>query len=111
MNEKLQQLLQKLEVERDDFRVSLHLLGMEAKEEWDKAEGKWDNLQLRLRDAGYKLQLEAKEEIHDLGEEVDKLQHKLGDKIADLRVEMMEEIHELGEELSEMYQKIRQRFK
>ncbi|MEB4589940.1 hypothetical protein VSS37_03020 [Candidatus Thiothrix sp. Deng01] len=111
MNERLQQLLHSLTTERDDFRVSLHLLEMEAKQEWEKAETKWDNLQLRLRDAGYKLQLETKEEVHDMGEEVDKLQHKLSDKVADLRVEWMEEIHELGEEIADLYQKIRKRFK
>jgi hypothetical protein len=110
MNEKLHKLLNKLNVERDDFRVSLHLLGMEAKEEWEKAEHKWDNLQLRLRDTGYKWQLEAREEIHDLGEGVDKLQHKLGDKVADLKLEVLEEMHELGEELAELYQKIRRHF-
>lgn len=110
MNEKLQTLLNKLAEERDDFRVSMHLLGMEAREEWEKSEGKWENLQGRMRDAGLKLNLEAKEEIHDLGEGVDKLQHRLGDKFQDVRIEVMEELHELGEELAETYQKIRRYF-
>ncbi|HRJ53193.1 MAG TPA: hypothetical protein PLE99_10515 [Candidatus Thiothrix moscowensis] len=110
MKEKLQALLDKLHTERDDFRVGLHLLGMEAKEEWEKAEGKWENLQVRLRDTGLKLHMEAKEEIHDMGEEVDKLQHKLTDKWQDIRVEVVEELHELGEEVAELYQKIRRHF-
>lgn len=110
MNEKLQALLNKLETERDDFRVSLHLLGMEAKDEWEKAEGKWENLQSRMRDVGLKLNLEAKDEIHDLGEGVDRLQHRVGEKIQDLRLEVKEELHEMGEELAELYRKIRSRF-
>lgn len=110
MNEKLQNLLNKLSVERDDFLQGLHLLEAGAKEEWEKAEQKWGNLQGRLRDTGYKWQLEAKEEIHDLGEEVDKLQHKVTDKVTDLKVEIVEEMHELSEELSELYQKIRRHF-
>ncbi|MEZ5452068.1 MAG: hypothetical protein R3E93_04485 [Thiothrix sp.] len=111
MNEKLQQLLHALAAERDEFRVGMHLLEMEAKEEWEKAETQWDKLQARMRDAGYKLQLETRDEIHDLGEGVDKLQHRLGDKMTDLRTEVVEELHELGEELAGLYQKIRARFK
>lgn len=110
MNEKLQKLLDQLSAERDDFRVSLHLLGMEAKEEWEKAENKWEAMQMRMRDAGLKMNLEAKEEIHDLGEEVDKWQHKFSDKWQDLRLEVKEELHEMGEELAETYQKIRHYF-
>ncbi|MBU0653773.1 MAG: hypothetical protein KJ914_01435 [Gammaproteobacteria bacterium] len=110
MNEKLHTLLKKLETERDDFRVSLHLLGMEAKDEWEKAEEKWENLQARMRDAGLKLNLEAKEEIHDMGEGVDRLQHRVGEKIQDLRLEVKEELHEMGEELADVYQKIRRYF-
>ncbi|MFN3785827.1 MAG: hypothetical protein ACK4RS_03200 [Thiothrix sp.] len=110
MHAKLHKLLSALSAERDEFRLGLHLLSMEAKEEWEKTEEKWEHLQARLRDLGYKIQLEAKEEIHDLGEEVDKLQHKIGDKLGDLRVEAVEEVHELGEELAALYQKIRRHF-
>jgi peptidoglycan hydrolase CwlO-like protein len=110
MNEKLQQLLQKLGSERDDFRSGLHLVGTEVREEWDKVENKWQNMQLRLRDAGLEWNLKAKEEIHDLGEDVDKLQHKIGGKVEDIRLEVMEELHELGEEIAGLYQKIRRHF-
>lgn len=108
MNAKLQHLLDTLAQERDEFRLGLHLLGMEAKEEWDKAEVQWEHLQARLSDFGYKLQIEAKEELHDIGEEIDALQHKVGDKLADVRAEVVEELHELGEELKSLYAKIRQ---
>ncbi len=110
MNEKLQQLVQKLASERDDFRDGLHLVGAEVREEWDKVEGKWQTMQSRLRDTGLELNLKAKEEIHDLGEDVDKLQHKIGDKVADIRLEVLEELHELGEEIAGLYQKIRRHF-
>ncbi len=107
MKEKLQQLLETLGSERGELRVRLHLLGLEAREELEQAETKWQNMQLRLRDVGWEWNLKAKEEIHDLGEEVDELQHKVSDKVADIRLEVVEELHELGEELAELYQKIR----
>lgn len=110
MKEKLAQLLNSLESERDELRVRMHLMGMEVREEWDKAEEKWENMQLRLRDAGMKLNLKAKEEIHDLGEDVDELQQKLGDKVQDLKVELVEEMHEIGEEIAEAYKKVRSYF-
>ncbi len=110
MKEKLQQLVQALSSEREELRVRLHVLGLEAREEWEHLEAKWDAMQVRLRDAGWELNLKAKEEIHDLGEDVDKLQHKISDKVDDIRVEVVEELHELGEELSELYQKIRRHF-
>ncbi|MDQ5768917.1 hypothetical protein [Thiothrix subterranea] len=110
MNEKLQQLMQALTNEREELRVRLHVLGLDAREEWVHLETKWDAMQVRLRDTGWELNLKAKEEIHDLGEDVDKLQHKISDKVEDIRLEVAEELHELGEELSELYQKIRRHF-
>ncbi|WML91259.1 hypothetical protein [Thiothrix lacustris] len=107
MKEKLQQLLETLGSDRGELRVRLHLLGLEAREELEQAETKWQNMQLRLRDIGWEWNLKAKDEIHDLGEDVDKLQHKITDKAEDIRLEVMEEIHELGEELTALYQKIR----
>lgn len=110
MKEKLQQLLTALTSERGELRVRLHLLGLEAREELEHAEVKWETMQDRLREVGWNWNLKAKEEIHDLGAEVDELQHKLGDKVADIRLEVIEELHELGEELSALYQKIRRHF-
>lgn len=110
MKEKLQQLVQALTSEREELRVRLHVLGLEAREEWDGLEAKWDAMQVRLRDAGWELNLKAKEEIHDLGEDVDELQHKIGDKVEDIRLEVAEGLHELGEELSDLYRKIRRHF-
>ena len=110
MNEKLQQLIDKLAAERDEFRLKMHLGGMETREEWDKAETRWENLQLRLRDAGlaladkagdlieevedelrelkeeatekaWKLNFKSHDEIHDMGEGVDRLQHKISDTV------------------------------
>lgn len=110
MKEKLQQLLETLTSERGELRVRLHLLGVEAREELEQAETKWETMQDRLREVGWEWNLKAKAEIHDLGEDVDELQHKIGDKVADIRIEVVEELHELGEELADLYQKIRRHF-
>jgi hypothetical protein len=54
MHAKVEQLLARLQTEREAFRVRMHLGGMEAHEEWETAESKWINLQGRLRNAGLK---------------------------------------------------------
>lgn len=138
MKEKVQQLVDKLTTERDEARVQLDLGDGDAHDDWQKAEDKWLNLQLRLKQAGlnltekagvmleefeselaelkeeasqkaWQMNLKAHEELHDLGEDVDKLQHKISDKVEDIRLELMDELHELGEEISGLYAKLRGR--
>lgn len=140
MNEKLQQLLHKLNSEREEFLGGMHIASDEARHEWQHAESRWENLQWRLRNSGlalaekvgtlieefeeelrelkddaaavtWKLNLKTKAELHDLGEDMDNLQHKVADKVTDVRLEVQEEVHELGEELADLYQKIRRHFK
>jgi chromosome segregation ATPase len=107
MQEKLQQLLKKLDSERSEFLEKAQQVQHEWAEDWTHAENKWEFIQERLRETGTKWQLEAKEELHELGEEVDELQHKLEAKVQDVKLEVVEEVHELSEELSELYQKLR----
>lgn len=42
-------LMQDLEKTRDELRVKLHLASMEAKEEWDELESKWESFSARAR--------------------------------------------------------------
>lgn len=52
MRERLNEMLARLEQERDELRVRLHLGKAEAKEEWDRLEGRMAELRSRLDRAG-----------------------------------------------------------
>jgi SMC interacting uncharacterized protein involved in chromosome segregation len=51
-NEKLQKLLQQLEVERDELKLKLGLAKLEAREEWQELEKKIETLRGRLKAVG-----------------------------------------------------------
>ena len=51
-SEKLQKVLQQLEVERDELKVKLGLAKLEAREEWQELEKKMDALRGRLKVVG-----------------------------------------------------------
>jgi hypothetical protein len=63
MREKLREMLEKLEQERDELRVRLHLGKAEAREEWEKLEVRTAELRVRLDKAGD----EAGEVMDDVG--------------------------------------------
>lgn len=47
---KLDERLEELKQTRDELRVKMHLARAEARDEWEKAEKKWNDLQNRYRD-------------------------------------------------------------
>ncbi len=49
--EKLAEALDKLRQERDELRVKIHLGTMEAKEEWEELEKKWQRFESKAADA------------------------------------------------------------
>ena len=49
--ERLAEVVERLRKERDELRVKLHLGGMEAKEQWDELEKKWNTLEARAGQA------------------------------------------------------------
>lgn len=79
--QRAEQLLQELQRKRDELRVKIHLAGAEAREEWEKAEKKWERLRSRLAVVG-----EAAEETGD---------------------DVGEALEQLGEELRKGYRRIR----
>ena len=42
LNEDFQELTEILKHQRDEIALKVHLAGMDAKDEWEKAEKKWD---------------------------------------------------------------------
>lgn len=63
MHETLRVMLEKLEQERDELRVRLHLGKAEAREEWDKMDARIADLRGRFDEAGD----EAGEVLDDVG--------------------------------------------
>jgi hypothetical protein len=79
--EDLDKLKTSLKHERDELKLKAHLLGMEAKEKWDKAEENWEHFQGKTKKLG-----EASKESS-------------GDVIAALKL--------LGEEIKQAYDHVR----
>jgi SMC interacting uncharacterized protein involved in chromosome segregation len=73
--EKLEQMMKRLETERDELRVQLGLAKLEARDEWQELEKKMDALRGRMKVLGS----EAKEASGDVGAALD----TLGDEIKD----------------------------
>jgi BMFP domain-containing protein YqiC len=73
MRERMQEMLEKLEQERDELKVRMHLGKAEAREEWDKLEVRIGELRARLDKAG--------DEAGDVMEDVGAAAKLLGDEI------------------------------
>lgn len=47
-----QQIIARLQTERDDLKVRLHLARAEVREEWDKVEARWHELEYKAHQLG-----------------------------------------------------------
>ena len=50
LGEDVEEMVEKLKVERDELRVKLHLAKMEASDEWQELEHKWSKLEVKAKD-------------------------------------------------------------
>jgi len=73
MRERLRDMLEKLEQERDELKVRAHLGKAEAREEWEKLEGRIAELRSRVDRAG--------DEAGDVMEDVGAAAKLLGEEI------------------------------
>jgi NTP pyrophosphatase (non-canonical NTP hydrolase) len=73
MRARLREMLEKLEQERDELKVRVHLGKAEAREEWEKLEGRIGELRSRLDKAG--------DEAGDVMEDVGAAAKLLGEEI------------------------------
>lgn len=73
MRERLTEMLEKLEQERDELKVRMHLGKAEAREEWDKLDARVGELRARLDKAG--------DEAGDVLDDVGAAAKLLGDEI------------------------------
>jgi hypothetical protein len=79
--EKLQEMMTRLETERDELKVKLGLAKLEAREEWQELEKKMDALRGRMKVLGG----EAKEASGDIGTAAGQLADEIKDGFARLR--------------------------
>lgn len=72
---KLQNLLQRLEQERDEMKVKIGLAKLEVREEWQEVEAKLEGLRGRMK----RLKDEAEDATEDVGDALE----LVGDEIRD----------------------------
>ena len=81
----LENLTDKIKHQRDELQVRMHLAGMDAKEEWEKAEEKWDEFKHKAA--------EIKDDTQETTEE------------------LVNATKIIGEEISQAYKRIVERLK
>ena len=81
MKDKSEKMLKELKMERDDLKVQIHLLSMDAKEEWNDLENKYEKFK-------------AKASL-------------VADVTGDSAEEVVEDLILVGDELREGYKRIR----
>ncbi|MGR9045754.1 MAG: hypothetical protein ACU83N_10690 [Gammaproteobacteria bacterium] len=69
----LEKLTDQIKHQRDEIQVQMHLAGMEAKEEWEKAEKKWDEFMIKAE--------EIKDDTQETTEELVTATKIIGDEI------------------------------
>lgn len=70
---KFDQLVDRLRTERDEIRVKIHLGKMEAKDEWEEAEEAWEKFEQEVRAQASR----SKKTAAELGDELSKTYHRI----------------------------------
>lgn len=84
MNEKLESIVQKLEQERDELRVKMHLAKADARDEFDKLEDRWSALRLKMgvvKDGASEASGDVKEAASELADEIRKGYRNIMDRL------------------------------
>lgn len=73
MNEKIESLVEKLQQERDELKLKMHLAKADAREEFDKLDERWNSAKTKFSDASdeaAEITEPVKEAARDLLEEI-----------------------------------------
>jgi len=84
MNEKLENLVQKLEQERDELKLKMHLAKADARDEWEKMEDRWGALREKMstvKEGASEASSDVKEAASDLAEEIRKGYRSILDRL------------------------------
>jgi len=63
LRDDLEKLAETLKQQRDELQLKMHLLSLEARQEWDKAERNWQHFQSKAEELGHA----GKEASKDVG--------------------------------------------
>jgi hypothetical protein len=85
LDDKMEEILEKLKTERDELRVQLHLLAAEAKDEWEEMEKHWEHLESRMKrvgdaaaDSGGEVAAAGKQLAEEIGNAYKRIRKSLG---------------------------------
>jgi hypothetical protein len=86
IKEDFENLLDKLQIERDEINLKLHLASMEAKQEFEEAEKQWHRLKIKAAEIADE-SVETSEEFIDkakiVAEELKDAYYRIGKRLAD----------------------------
>mgnify|MGYP003573379249 CR=1 FL=1 len=71
--EDFNEFVENLKTQRDELKVRMHLAAADAKDEWDKLEGKWDHFEAKAKQVGEQASGASKDiwaAAKDLGNEI-----------------------------------------
>ncbi|MFI3184610.1 MAG: hypothetical protein QX198_01350 [Methylococcaceae bacterium] len=86
IKEDFESLLDKLQVERDEINLKLHLASMEAKQEFEEAEQQWGRLKIKaseIADESVDTSEEFIAKAKIVGEELKDAYHRIGKRLAE----------------------------
>ncbi|TQV71673.1 hypothetical protein FLL45_21305 [Aliikangiella marina] len=86
MQEDFESLIEKLKTERDELKLKLHLGSMEAKDEFEKAEEKWDDIKSKAKEIADDTKETSDEFIAKakiVGEEVKEAYRRISERLSD----------------------------
>jgi len=86
IKEDFENLLEKLQVERDEINLKLHLASMEAKQEFEEAENQWHRLKIKaaeIADESVETSEEFIAKAKIVGEELKDAYYRIGKRLAD----------------------------
>jgi uncharacterized protein YjbJ (UPF0337 family) len=75
------EFVENLKTQRDELKVRMHLAAADAKDEWDKLEGKWNHFEAKAK--------------------------QVGDQASDVSKDVWAAAKDLGAEIKEGYERIR----
>lgn len=86
IKEEFVNLLDKLQVERDEINLKLHLVSMGAKQEFEEAEKEWSRLKIKaaeIADDSVETSEEFIAKAKIVGEELKEAYHRIAKRLAD----------------------------
>ena len=86
IKEDFENLLGKLQVERDEINLKLHLASMEAKQEFEEAEKEWQRLKVKaaeIADDSVETSEDFIAKAKIVGEGLKEAYHRIGKRLAD----------------------------